>query len=115
MAANTAHGFPDDPVFVRLLAASARYSRSEAVVHEKDGREKTYPELLSDIIHTRNLVREQLPGFDQQGLLRGHHVYIAVVSCSVYEFIIAFFAVCAIGGVIVILRECAAELIQQPD
>ncbi|KAI9650964.1 hypothetical protein NHQ30_001000 [Ciborinia camelliae] len=62
------------------------------------------PGLLSDIIHTHNLVREKLPGFDQQGLLRGHHVYIAVVSCSIYEFMIAFFAVCTIGGVSVILR-----------
>ncbi|KZF23058.1 hypothetical protein L228DRAFT_261160 [Xylona heveae TC161] len=83
-------------------------SMQQEFVHEKDGCEKTYPELLSDIIHTRNLVRGHLPGFDQQGLLRGHHVYIAVVSCSVYEFMIAFFAVCAIGGVNVILHECAA-------
>jgi malonyl-CoA/methylmalonyl-CoA synthetase len=107
MAANTAHWFPDDPVFIRLLAASARYPESEAIVHEKDGREKTYPELLSDIVHTRDLLREQLSGFDQQGILRDHQVYIAVVSCSVYEFIIAFFAVRAIGGISVILRECA--------
>ncbi|OBS21185.1 hypothetical protein FPOA_07523 [Fusarium poae] len=103
MAANTAHWFPDDPVFIRLLAASARYPESEAIVHEKDGREKTYPELLSDIVHTRDLLREQLSGFDQQGILRDHQVYIAVVSCSVYEFIIAFFAVRAIGGISVIL------------
>ncbi|KAF5611523.1 acetyl synthetase [Fusarium subglutinans] len=100
---HTAHGFPDDTVFIRLLAASAQYPKSEAIVHEKNGLEKTYPELLSDIVHTRDLLREQLSGFDQQGLLRDHRVYIAVVSCSVYEFIIAFFAVRAIGGISVIL------------
>ena len=114
MAVDTAYEFPDDPVFVRLLAASARYPRSEAIVHEKNGCEKTYPELLNDILHTRNLIREQLSGFDQQGLLREHHVYISVISSSAYEFIVAFFAVRAIGGVSVVLREHAAYLIQKP-
>lgn len=112
MAASTTNEFPDDPVFISLLAAITRYPRSEAIVYEKDGLEKTYPELLSDIIHTRDLLREQLPGVNQQGLLQDHHVYIAVLSRGVYEFIVAFLAVRAIGGVSVILRECATQSIQ---
>ncbi|CAN9205272.1 unnamed protein product [Alternaria alternata] len=94
---------PDDPVFVSLLAASATYPRSEPIVYEKDGHKKTYPELLSDILRTRSLIRKKLPGINRHGLLSDHDVYIAIVSQSIYEFIVAWFAVSAIGGVSIIL------------
>lgn len=48
----------------------------------------------------RDLVRQQLPtsAFTERGILKEEAPYVAVLTRSGYEFIVAFFAVRVLGG-----------------
>ncbi|KJZ74636.1 hypothetical protein HIM_05986 [Hirsutella minnesotensis 3608] len=91
--------FPNDPVLARLLQ-SAKLT-AEVVVHDDYGFDKTYAELLGDILRTREALRKQLPPWtlDAHGILIQENPYIAALTRGGYEFIVAFFAIRAIGGV----------------
>ncbi|KAJ6443213.1 Acyl-CoA synthetase family member 3, mitochondrial [Purpureocillium lavendulum] len=90
--------FPSDPVLVRLLQ-SAKVT-TETIIHDAYGFDKTYPELLGDIVQTRDALLDQLPSsaVDKAGLLHEDRPYICVLTRGGYEFIVAFFAIRAIGG-----------------
>ncbi|OBT53698.1 hypothetical protein VE04_06328 [Pseudogymnoascus sp. 24MN13] len=101
MSARTTLKFPHDPILVRLLIAAQQTSDSETIVHDALGFKKSYPELLTDILQTRDLLRARLPlpATNEQGILRGEFQYVAILSRSGYEFLVAFFAIRAMGGV----------------
>ncbi|KAK0724102.1 hypothetical protein B0H67DRAFT_640675 [Lasiosphaeris hirsuta] len=92
---------PLDPILVRLLESPHhRGGRSDTVIHDARGFQKTYAELLGDVVQTANSLRKALPpsAFDRQGLLRQDSPYVSVLVRSGYEFIVAFFAIRCLGG-----------------
>jgi malonyl-CoA/methylmalonyl-CoA synthetase len=101
MPDTTAHTFPNDPALVRLLIAAQQTADSHIMVHDVCGFEKTYPAILGDVIHMRHIIRSHLSAIktNEHGSLCEERPYIAVISKSGYEFIVAFFAIRAMGGV----------------
>ncbi|KAM3438750.1 hypothetical protein MY4824_003052 [Beauveria thailandica] len=90
--------FPKDPILVKLLQASQL--TTEQIIHDAYGFNKTYGELLSDIFVTRDTLQRTLPPstLTAAGLLRQERPYIGAITCGGYEFIVAFFAIRALGG-----------------
>lgn len=103
--------FPNDPIFTRLL----RYSQniSGVRVHDEYGIDAGYCDLVQDVIHVRQALREQLPRewFDSQGLFQPQAGSIAVLSLSGYYYTVALFAIIALGGKCVPLRESCRGLL----
>ncbi|KAF4504454.1 hypothetical protein G6O67_007904 [Ophiocordyceps sinensis] len=95
--------FPHDSVLVKLLVAARQTSDTKTIVHDALGFEKSYPELLGDVLKTRQLLWARLPpsAIDDRGLLRGDSQYVAILAKSGYEFLVAFFSIRAMGGVCV--------------
>lgn len=97
--------FPNDPIFTQL--ASLSRTVSEVIIHDDYGIHEGYKGLLGDIIHLRQVLREQLPHhwFDGRGILRSDATPIASIAASGYYFLVGFLAVAAIGGKFVPLRK----------
>ncbi|KAJ6184691.1 adenylate-forming enzyme AfeA [Penicillium mononematosum] len=91
---------PNDPILARLLEAARRVPNSEVIIKDFVGFEKTYPEILSDVLITRDQLKSLLSAsnFDARGLLRDESVYITALTRTGYEYVVAFFAVRALGG-----------------
>ncbi|KAM3458915.1 hypothetical protein MY3296_000062 [Beauveria thailandica] len=105
-----------DPLLVKLLAAARATPQSRIIIHDLYGLQKTYPELLADILYTRSQLESALPAtfFNENGLLNGHHLYQTACTKTGYEFAVAFFAVRALGGAFVPL-DAAASLERRAD
>lgn len=99
--------FPHGPVLLRLFMAARQTSDSRTIIHDALGFEKSYPELLSDVLKTQELFRARLPpsAINCRGLLRRESQYIGILATSGYEFLFAFFSIRAMGGVCVPLGE----------
>lgn len=100
MTISEVHRFPHDPVLVKLLHASKNRPDSAIVIHDICGYERSYSQLFGDVIRTRNELRMHLPSsvIDEHGILRQETPYIPVLTRSGYEFLVAFFAIRALGG-----------------
>jgi hypothetical protein len=92
--------FPNDPILVQLIEAAKRISGSEVIIKDFLGFEKTYPQLLSDVLETCDQLKSILPAsnFGEKGLLREENVYVTALTRTGYEYAVAFFAVRALGG-----------------
>ncbi|KAH7128998.1 hypothetical protein EDB81DRAFT_808572 [Dactylonectria macrodidyma] len=101
MAVDQVPKFPNDPMLVQLLRAAGHVSGTETIVCDVGGCEKTYLQLLADILKTRDILRERLPqsAYDERNILRDGYQYVGILSRTGYEFLVAFFAIRAIGGV----------------
>lgn len=99
--------FPNDPILVKLLEAAKRVPSSGVVIEDFNGFKKTYAEILSDVLETRHQLKSLLPAsnFDERGLLREEHVYVTALTRTGYEYVVAFFAVRALGGAYVPLGK----------
>lgn len=97
--------FPNDPIFTWLLKCSQSFSGVR--IHDKYGIDAGYHDLIQDVIHFRQALREQLPHewFDSRDLLQLHAGSISVLSLSGYYYTVALFAILALGGTCVPLRE----------
>ncbi|KAJ5463790.1 hypothetical protein N7475_008734 [Penicillium sp. IBT 31633x] len=94
-------GFPNDPIFSQLRRLA---KQSPGVLfHDEYGVDARYSDLIHDVIHLREILREHLPSasFDEQGCLREDARSIAFLAYSGYSFIIGFFAIVALGGICV--------------
>lgn len=100
MTISKLYRFPHDPVLAKLLHASKNRPDSAIVIHDVCGYEKSYSQLLGDVIRTRKELRMQLPSsiIDEHGIIRQETPYIPVLTRSGYEFLVAFFAIRAVGG-----------------
>ena len=96
--AETSRTLPGDPILIRLLEA-ARLTE-EQVIYDHYGFDKTYAQLLGDILATRDRLRLDLPAslLTPDGLIDEKRPYIAALTNGGYEFIVAFFAIRALGG-----------------
>lgn len=103
------HSFPDDPILVALIHA-ARYAidPSETIIYDGYGYDKSFSDLFGDIVQMRQALIAQLPAssFGARGLLREERPYIATLTRSGYEFLVAFFSIRSIGGACVPFGEC---------
>ena len=109
--AEKAPRFPNDPILVKLLEAAKHVSGSQIIVKDSFGFEKTYPELLSDVLTTRDQLKSLLPAsnFDERGLLRDEFIYVTALTRTGYEYVVAFFAVRALGGAYVPLGNLVPD------
>lgn len=107
MTVDSVFPFPNDPVLVRLLVAANQTPASSIVVHDAYGYEKTYPQLLVDILHMRSLLKQRLAAFATScnGLLDDDSRYIGIISKSGYEFLVSFFTIRSIGGTPILLSK----------
>ncbi|KAL4802408.1 hypothetical protein BDV18DRAFT_163812 [Aspergillus unguis] len=94
-------GFPNDPIFNQLRKIA---KQSPGVLfHDEYGVDARYSDLIRDVIHLREILREHLPSasFNEQGSLREDARSIAFLAYSGYSFIISFFAIVGLGGICV--------------
>ncbi|KXG49714.1 AMP-dependent synthetase/ligase [Penicillium griseofulvum] len=94
-------GFPNDPIFNQLRRLAKQ--SPDVLFHDEYGVDARYSDLIHDVIHLREILREHLPSasFDEQGCLREDAKSIAFLAYSGYSFIISFFAIAALGGICV--------------
>ncbi|TQV90869.1 AMP-dependent synthetase/ligase [Cordyceps javanica] len=113
---NTKPSFPQDPLLVKLIRAAQAVPEHRIIIHDMYGLQKTYPELLGDILRTRSQLQAVLPAtcFNENGLLSDASLYQTACTKTGYEFAVAFFAVRALGGAFVPL-DAAAALERQAD
>jgi malonyl-CoA/methylmalonyl-CoA synthetase len=92
--------FPNDPLLVRLLEAAKRVGGSEIIIEDFTGFKKTYLQLLHDVLTTRDKLMSLIPAsnFDDRGLLREENVFVTALTRTGYQYVVAFFAVRALGG-----------------
>ncbi|OBT82483.1 hypothetical protein VE02_08156 [Pseudogymnoascus sp. 03VT05] len=100
-AASAQQKFPNDPIFTRLRQLSLEIPG--VLFHDEHGIDASYNDLVSDVMHLRQVLREQLPNtsFNEQGFLQNNAVSIAFLAFSGYYFIVSFLAIVALGGVYV--------------
>lgn len=92
--------FPNFYLFSRLL----RWSYKRHLVAVKDitfGFTASYAQLLTDVLHLRNVLRRTLPPHVVPKIDRGDEVFINLLGPGGYEFVVGFFALMALGAVIV--------------
>jgi malonyl-CoA/methylmalonyl-CoA synthetase len=97
----TQRGFPNDSIFNQLRRLA---KQSPGVLfHDEYGVDARYNDLIRDVIHLREILREHLPSasFDELGCLREDAKSVAFLAYSGYGFIISFFAIVALGGICV--------------
>lgn len=102
----SAFTFPNDPLLVDLLTAARATSPLQIVVQDVLGFEKSYSHLMGDIEQTRQDLLAQLPSssFDKRALF-AEIQNVGIMTRSAYEFMVAFFAVRAVGGAAMPLGE----------
>lgn len=61
----------------------------------------THIQLLTDVLHLRNVVYDALEDKVKEQLWRGEEVYINLLTPAGYEFAVGFLAILAVGAVIV--------------
>ena len=81
-----------------------RIAHKEHLIAIKDltyGITADYAQLLTDVLHFRNVLREALHPSALERIDRGEEVYVNLVGPAGYEFVVGFFALMALGAAIV--------------
>jgi malonyl-CoA/methylmalonyl-CoA synthetase len=95
---------PNFNVFGRLLSHASVYT--DVVVNDvTNGYGATHIQLLTDLLHVRNIVYRSLNEQARQKLMRGEEVFINLICPAGYEFAVGFLAILALGAVVVPLGE----------
>ncbi|KAK7728832.1 hypothetical protein SLS63_006440 [Diaporthe eres] len=107
--------FPNDPLLVRLLEAAKRVGGSEVIIEDFNGFRKTYLQLLADVLETRHQLKSLIPAsnFDARGLLREENVYVTALTRTGYQYVVAFYAVRALGGAYTPLVGLTSEPLEE--
>ncbi|KAJ5860937.1 uncharacterized protein N7529_008247 [Penicillium soppii] len=95
-------GLPDDPLFERLLY-NAQNIHSVLIRDTAAGIEATPAQFLRDIIFFQDRINIQLAtnGVSAHDVAGHGDIYICILAPLSYEFLVAFYAVIALGGVAV--------------
>ena len=88
--------FPNSPLFSRLLRHA--HQNRTAIRDLKLGVEKTYGQLLSDVLGLRQVLKDSLDSNIIKALEKGDEIYIGVLAGGGYEFTVGILAVLAIGA-----------------
>lgn len=100
---------PNTPMISQILR-HALYGGRLAVRDVNTGVEKTYAELITDVVHLRNHVEARLSLAVRKALEEGEEVYIGVLAAGGYEYVVAFLAVMALGAAIVPMSELLSSI-----
>ena len=105
-AVQSAAGLPNDPIFIHL-AHAARNANKVIIRDPVQNLQANRVRFLQDILQFRSQISSVLPGdmVDEKGMIKNDHVYILISAPSSYQFLVALFAILAIGGAAVLLRE----------
>ncbi|KAL4887966.1 hypothetical protein BDV59DRAFT_211601 [Aspergillus ambiguus] len=104
LAAPPHHGttvLPNFPLFSKLLRLSHRRPPPIAVRDVRAGKEKTYLQLLADVLRLRNILQQRLSPDVLQQLEREDEVYIALLAPGGYDYVVGFLAILAVGAAVV--------------
>lgn len=103
-------GFPNDPIFIQLRRLATELPG--VLFHDEYGIDAGYADVISDVIHLRQVLREVLPStaFNEQGCLRADATSVAFLATSQYYFIVSFLAIVALGGVCVPSCESTSRI-----
>ncbi|KAJ5793927.1 hypothetical protein N7457_000526 [Penicillium paradoxum] len=93
--------FPNLPFFHRLLRYAQRRPSPIAVRDLNAGVEKTYHDLLSDVLALRKVLESTISPEARRDLLADKEVYIGLLAPGGYEYTVGFIAILAIGAAIV--------------
>ena len=106
-AVQSVAGLPNDPVFIHL-AHAARNANNVIIRDPAQNLQANHVQFLQDILQFRSQISSVLlPGdmVDENGMIKNDHVYILISAASSYQFLVALFAILAVGGAAVLLRE----------
>ncbi|KAI9369541.1 hypothetical protein BJX61DRAFT_549505 [Aspergillus egyptiacus] len=92
---------PNIPFFDKLLRYAHREPPRVAIRDLNAGVEKTYLQLLTDVVALRRKLREILPWSVLKALDRDEEVYVALIAPGGYEYAVAFTAIIALGAAVV--------------
>ncbi|KAL5359099.1 hypothetical protein BJX96DRAFT_183556 [Aspergillus floccosus] len=92
---------PNFPLFSKLLRLAHRCPPPIAVRDVHAGVEKTYLQLLGDVLHLRSILQQQLSQEVLKQLEREDEVYIALLAPGGYEYVVGFLAILAVGAAVV--------------
>jgi malonyl-CoA/methylmalonyl-CoA synthetase len=100
---------PNLPLFSRMLRF-AHHSERIAIKDSVTGYAASYIQLLTDVLHLRNVVQTSLECSTIEQLERGEEIFIAILAEGGYEFTVAFFATVAVGAVAVPICKLTSVL-----
>lgn len=92
---------PNLPFFHRLLRYAQRVPSPIAIRDLNAGLEKTYHQLLSDVLSFRKVLDATLSIEVRQDLAADKEVYIGLLAPGGYEYTVGFIAILAIGAAVV--------------
>ncbi|KAI4641130.1 hypothetical protein J4E93_008008 [Alternaria ventricosa] len=92
---------PNSPLFSRLLRFANRRPARIAIDDVRLNMQKTYLELLSDVLALRERLLGTLTSATREALERREEVYIAIIAPGGYEYAIAVLAILALGAAVV--------------
>lgn len=99
-------GLPNDPIFTHL-AHLARNTNKVIIRDPLQKLEADHVRFLRDILQFRWKISSALPAdiLDGNGMIKSDDgVYILLSAPSDYQFLVALFAILAVGGAAVLLR-----------
>ena len=97
--------FPNCILLSRLVGRAFQ-EHLVAIKDLTDDYTVTYAQLLSDVLHLRNVLRTRLNRPLVERIDRGEEVFIALLGPAGYEYTVGVFALYALGAVIVPICEC---------
>ncbi|GFG23860.1 hypothetical protein IFM61606_03753 [Aspergillus udagawae] len=97
-------GLPNDPVFKHLVHAAA-YANKPIIRDPLQNIEADYVRFLGDILQYRLKISNALPTeiLDDNGMIQNNDNFILLSAPSSYQFLVALFAILAVGGAAVLL------------
>jgi malonyl-CoA/methylmalonyl-CoA synthetase len=100
---------PNSPLFSQIL----RFAHHRERIAIKDPSSKyaaSYIQLLTDVLHLRNLLQASLDCSRLEQLENSEEIFIAILGEGGYEFTVAFFATLALGAVAVPICKLISPL-----
>lgn len=103
-------GLPNDPLFQKLLR-NAQENQNLLIRDTPSGIDATAADFLRDVTICRDYIRHQLPShlFNAHAVAEKSDISICILAPLSYEFLVAFYAVIALGGVAVPLCMVASK------
>ena len=92
---------PNSPFFSRLVRFAHDEPPPLAVRDVNLNMEKTYLQLLTDVLAVRNRLRDTLPSKTLREITQGIDTFIGVLAPGGYEYTVAVLAVLALGAAVV--------------
>ncbi|KAJ5103548.1 hypothetical protein N7532_004077 [Penicillium argentinense] len=92
---------PNSPWFHKLLRYAQRMTPRVAIRDVNAGFEKTYHDLISDVLSFRNHLRRQMSSQTLRDLAEDKEVYIGLLAPGGYEYTVGFIAIVALGAAVV--------------